>query len=197
MSEKLKILVVDDNEEFCLNISDILELQDYETATAQDGFKALEQVREGDFDLVLMDVRMPDMDGLTLLSRVKQIAPWVPVMIITGYGDIPMCVKALKMGAVDFVEKPFEREIFLHKVKAILKRDDFVDLPVGEPLTKTEKKVLKLILDGEGNKQIAHTLKRALRSVERHRSSIMHKFRVNNVVDLVKKTALINLNDID
>ena len=157
----------------------------------------LEQLPNKNCNLLITDVKMPDMDGLTLLSRVKQIAPWVSVMIITGYGDIPMCAKALKMGAVDFIEKPLEREIFLHKVKAILKRDDFTDSPVGEPLTKTEKKILKLILDGYGNKQISNKLRRALRSVERHRSSIMHKFRVDNVVDLVKKAALINLNDID
>ena len=157
----------------------------------------LEQLPNKNCNLLITDVKMPDMDGLTLLSRVKEVAPWVSVMVITGFGDIPMCAKALKMGAVDFIEKPFERDIFLHKVKTILKQDDFTDSRVGQALTKTEKKVLKLILDGEGNKQIARKLKRALRSVERHRSSIMHKFGVDNLVDLVKKTDLINLNDID
>lgn len=157
----------------------------------------LEQLPNKNCNLLITDVKMPDMDGLTLLSKVKQIAPWVSVMIITGYGDIPMCAKALKMGAADFIEKPLEREIFLHKVKTIIKQDNFIDSPVGEPLTKTEKKILKLILDGYGNKQIANKLRRALRSVERHRSSIMHKFRVDNVVDLVKKAALISLDGID
>ena len=159
--------------------------------------ECLEQLPEQDCNLLITDVKMPGMDGLTLLSRVKRVAPWVSVMLITGFGDIPMSVRALKLGAVDFIEKPLDRKSFLHKVKTILKQDDFVDTPVGQALTKTEKKVLKLILEGRGNKEIAYKLQRALRTVERHRSNIMHKFGVDNVVDLVKKIALINLDDVE
>ena len=159
--------------------------------------ECLEQLPEQDCNLLITDVKMPGMDGLTLLSRVKCVAPWVSVMVITGFGDIPMSVRALKLGAVDFVEKPLEREIFLHKVKTILRQDDFVDSPAGQALTKTEKKVLKLILEGRGNKEIAYKLQRALRTVERHRNSIMHKFGVDNIVDLVKKAALISLDDVE
>jgi len=157
----------------------------------------LEQLSKQNCNLLITEVKMPGMDGLTLLSRVKRVAPWVSVMIITGFGDIPMCVRALKLGAVDFVEKPLEREIFLHKVQTILRQDDFVDTPAGQALTKTDKKVLKMILDGKGNKEMAYKLQRALRTVERHRSNIMHKFGVDNVVDLVKKAALINLDDVE
>ena len=157
----------------------------------------LEQLSKQNCNLLITEVKMPGMDGLTLLSRVKRVAPWVSVMIITGFGDIPMCVRALKLGAVDFVEKQLEREIFLHKVQTILRQDDFVDTPAGQALTKTDKKVLKMILDGKGNKEMAYKLQRALRTVERHRSSIMHKFGVDNVVDLVKKAALISLDDVE
>lgn len=157
----------------------------------------LKQLPTKNCNLLITDVKMPGMDGMTLLSRVQRVAPWVSVMLVTGFGDIPMCARALKLGAVDFVEKPLERESFLLKVKAILRQDDFAYSPIGQTLTKTEKKVLKLILDGEGNKQIANKLQRALRSVERHRSSIMHKFGVDNVVDLVKKTALISLDNVE
>ncbi len=137
------------------------------------------------------------MDGLTLLTKAKRIAPWVSVMVITGYGDIPMAVRALKLGAVDFVEKPLDRDVFLNKVKSVLNENNFSDSSVGRALTKTEKKVLKLILDGMGNKGIAYKLGRALRTVELHRSHIMHKFGVDNVVDLVKKAAPMNLSDVD
>jgi len=157
----------------------------------------LEQLPTKNCNLLITDVKMPGMDGLTLLSRVKRVAPWVSVMLITGFGDIPMCARALKVGAVDFIEKPLDRENFLHKVETILRQKDFADSPAGQILTKTEKKVLQLILDGKGNKQIAHKLQRALRSVERHRSSIMRKFGVDNVVNLVKKAALINLDDFE
>ncbi|MHC4124163.1 MAG: response regulator transcription factor [Planctomycetota bacterium] len=156
----------------------------------------LEQLPHQDCNLLITDVKMPGMDGLTLLSRAKRVAPWVSIMVITGYGDIPMAVKALKLGAIDFIEKPLDRDIFLHKVKSVLNQDDFADSFVGQVLTKTEKKILKLILDGKGNKEIAYKLGRALRTVELHRSHIMHKFGVDNLVDLVKKAAFMNLDNV-
>ncbi len=156
----------------------------------------LEQFPKQNCNLLITDVKMPGMDGLTLLSKAKCIAPWVSVMIITGYGDIPMSIKALKLGAVDFIEKPLDRKAFLDKVQAVLGRDDFVDTPANPILTKTEKKILKLILEGMGNKEIAYKLDRTLRTVERHRSDIMHKLDVDNVVDLVKKLVLIDLDDV-
>lgn len=136
---------------------------------------------------------MPGMDGLTLLSRAKRVAPWVSVVVISGFSNISMCVKAFKLGAVDFIEKPLERITFLEKIKTILEQEDYVDTPASRILTTVEKKVLKLILEGRGNKEVAYILGRALRTVERHRSNIMHKFAVDNIVDLVKKAALIEI----
>jgi two-component system response regulator FixJ len=157
----------------------------------------LDQLPEKNCNLLITDVKMPGMDGMALLSKLKQVAPWVPVVVVTGYGDIPMCARAFRMGAVDFIEKPLDRDSFLRKVKTILRQNDFIDTPAGNTLTKTEKKVLKLILDGDGNKQIANKLNRALRSAERHRSSIMRKFGVDNIVDLVKKAVKINLDNVE
>ena len=188
---------VDDEPGIRRIVADELKRLGCEVSCFASAIECLEQLPEQDCNLLITDVKMPGMDGLTLLSRVKCVAPWVSVMVITGFGDIPMSVRALKLGAVDFVEKPLEREIFLHKVKTILRQDDFVDSPAGQALTETEKKVLKLILDGKGNKEIAYRLQRALRTVERHRSDIMHKFGVDNVVDLVKKAALIDLEDVE
>ncbi len=196
-TKQYDVFFVDDDAGIRELISEELEGINCKVSCFANGADCLEQLGKQNCNLLITDVKMPGMDGLTLLTRTRHAAPWVPVVVITGFGDIPMSVRALKLGAVDFIEKPLDRKSFLHKVKTILKQDDFVDTPAGQALTKTEKKVLKLILDGEGNKQIAHKLKRALRSVERHRSSIMHKFRVDNVVDLMKKAALINLNDID
>ena len=82
------------------------------------------------------------------------------------------------------------------KSKGILRQDDFVDTSAGDILTKTEKKVLKLILEGKGNKQIAFALGRALRTVELHRSHIMHKFGADSLVALVKKTAALDMGDL-
>jgi len=156
----------------------------------------LEVLAEQNCSLLITDVKMPGMDGLTLLKRTRNLAPWVSVMVITGFGDIPMSVRAMKLGAADFIEKPLDRKVFLRKVKTILEQGDFVDTPTGRTLTKTEKKVLKLILEGNANKEIAYKLSRTIRTVERHRSHIMSKFDVDNIVDLVKKAALGNLDDV-
>ena len=196
-TKQYDVFFVDDDPEVRSAVAENLEDLGCKVSCFASAADCLEQLPEKNCNLLITDVKMPGMDGLTLLNKVKGVAPWVSVLVVTGFGDIPMCARAFKLGAVDFIEKPLDREIFLHKVKAVLRKEDFAYSPIGQALTKTEKKVLKLILDGEGNKQIANKLQRALRSVERHRSSIMHKFGVDNVVDLVKKAALINLNDID
>ena len=138
--------------------------------------------------LLITDVKMPDMDGLALLERVRQIAPWVPVLVITGFGDIPMAVMSMKLGAADFIEKPLNRKAFLHKILIMLRSGDFMHTPAGQALTKTEKKVLSLILNGKANKEMAEILDRSLRTIETHRSNIMRKFGAGNIVDLVKMT---------
>ena len=194
-TKKYEVFFVDDDPGVRGAVTDDLEDLGYEVKCFARAKDCLEQLRNKNCNLLITDVKMPDMDGLTLLNRVKQVAPWVSVMVITGFGDIPMCARALKMGAVDFIEKPLDRNNFLQKVKSFLEKTDSTDSYAGHPLTKLEKRVLNLILKGEGNKQIAYQLNRSLRTVEFHRSHVMHKFGVDNVVDLVKKTALMNLDD--
>jgi two-component system response regulator TtrR len=191
------VFFVDDDAGIRKLISEELEGIDCNVTCFANGADCLEQLGKQNCNLLITDVKMPGMDGMTLLSRVRRVAPWVPVMVITGFGDIPMSVRALKLGAVDFIEKPLDRKNFLHKVKTILKQDDFTDTPAHQRLTKVEKKILKLILEGKGNKQAAYILGRTVRTVERHRSNVMHKFGVDNIVDLVKKAARINLDDVE
>jgi len=194
--KQYEVFFVDDDAGIRRIISEELEGIDCKVSCFANGADCLEQLPKQNCNLLITDVKMPGMDGMTLLSRVRRIAPWVSVMVITGFGDVSMSVRALKLGAVDFIEKPLDRKAFLYKVKTILKRDDFADIPVGQALTKVEKKVLKLILEGKGNKEMAYILDRAMRTVERHRSDIMHKFGVDNIVDLVKKAAFINLDNV-
>ena len=196
-TKQYDVFFVDDDAGIRRIITDELKRLGCKVSCFANAIECLEQLPEQDCNLLITDVKMPGMDGLTLLSRVKRVAPWVSVMVITGFGDIPMSVRALKLGAVEFIEKPLDRKAFLHKVKTILRQDDFVDTPAGQALTKTEKKILKLILEGKGNKEMAYILDQAMRTVKRHRSDIMHKFDVDNIVDLVKKAALINLDDVE
>ena len=110
MSEKLKILVVDDNEEFCRNMADILELKDYEVVTAYDGFEALELVKQNGFGLVLMDVKMPVMNGVETFKKVKEVAPATPVIMITAFAVEDLIREALREGAFGALKKPLDFE---------------------------------------------------------------------------------------
>lgn len=108
MSEKPRILVVDDNEEFCQNVTDILGLKDYEVAVAYDGFKALELVKQDGFDLVLMDVRMPVMDGVETFKKLKEMTPATPVIMATAYAVEQLIREVLREGAFGALHKPLD-----------------------------------------------------------------------------------------
>ncbi len=136
---------------------------------------------------------MPEMDGIELLAKAKRLAPWMPILVITGYGDIPTAVTAIKAGAVDFIEKPLDRKSFLWKVKSILQQNTFDDSYKGKPLTESEMIVLKLVITGKSNKEIAYLLHRSVRTIEVHRSHLMRKLDVDSVVNLVKRAAMMGL----
>lgn len=159
--------------------------------------ECLAQLRSKKCDLLITDLRMPEKDGLELLADVKHLAPWVPVLMITGYGDVPTAVKAIKGGAVDFIEKPLAKKAFLQKVRSILRDNSLDDVSIGQPLTRTEMSVLRYVIDGKSNRDIADMLHRSVRTVEVHRAHIMHKFGVDNVIDLVKLGVAMGLVDLE
>jgi len=134
-------------------------------------------------------VKMPGRDGMQLLQEVRAAFPWIPVIMMTAYGSIPMSVQAVKIGAFDFIEKPVEEARLLSVVEsALLREAELHDPLVGKPLTRTERIVLCLILEGISNKRIAYILERSERTIEVHRSRVMRKLGVDNLVDLVKKS---------
>jgi FixJ family two-component response regulator len=182
-----KIFFVDDESDMRTTITATLVKEGYDVTCFANAKSCIAEIEEDGCHLLISDVKMPDMDGLELLNRVKQIAPWIPVILITGYGNIQMAVYATKIGAADFIEKPFSRATFVERVKATIVHNEYNGQPTGCKLTKTEKKVLKLILDGCSNKEIAQKLDCALRTVEYHHSNIYRKFKVDNAVELTKK----------
>ena len=117
MSDELKILIVDDNEEFCQNVNDILELQGYEVVSAYDGFKGLELMKEDSFDLVLMDVRMPVMDGVETYKKVKELAPATPVIMVTAFAVEELIREALREGAFGALRKPLDFDQLLQLIE--------------------------------------------------------------------------------
>ena len=153
----------------------------------------LQQLKQRDAELLITDVRMPGKDGIELLIETKRIAPWLPVLVMTSYGDVPLAVKAIKTGAVDFIEKPIEWEKFLLAIESAIKQNNLGDFAKDGLLTKTEIIVLRLILQGRSNKDIANLLCRSVRTVEVHRSHIMHKLHANSAIELVKKANSLGL----
>lgn len=125
-------------------------------------------------------------------ERLGSLLETLPVMI-NACGDISMAVRATKAGATDFIEKPLDRQSFLSAVQSALNQIAPVDRVAGKALTKTEMRVLSLILNGNGNKQTARILHRSVRTIEDHRCHIMRKLGVDNLVDLVKRAAVMGL----
>jgi two-component system response regulator FixJ len=187
------IFFVDDEPKVCKMVGRTLEQAGLKVTCFTDPTDCLRQLRCRTCDLLITDVKMPEMDGMELLTEVKRIIPSLPVIVITAYGDVPMAVEALKVGASDFIEKPLVRQSFLSAVEAVLKRNALIHQIVGDVLTKTEMIILRLILDGKSTKEIAGLRHRSARTIEDHRSHIMRKLGVDNLVDLVKQTAVVRL----
>lgn len=136
--------------------------------------------------LLITDIKMPGMDGMTLLAKVRQLRPLLPILIITGHGDIPMAVKALRIGALDFIEKPLDERILVPAVQVALKQNAYAEGYTGKPLTDSEIGILQLISEGKSNAEMAFLLHRSIRTVERHRYNLMHKLDVNSPAELTK-----------
>lgn len=118
-----KILIVDDEKNIRMTISQALADMDVQTATAINGEEALAMMKDSDFGLVLLDLRMPGMDGMEVLERLRRDRPDIRVVIITAHGSIESAVDAMKLGAVDFIQKPFTPKEIRHLVSTVLRRD--------------------------------------------------------------------------
>jgi len=188
---KQDVYFVDDEPKVLKMVSRTLEQFGVKISCFANAAECLKQLRSRKCDLLITDVKMPEMDGIELLTEVKCIIPSLPVLVITGYGDISMAVTALKAGASDFILKPLDRQSFLSAVESVLKRNTRTHPLVNKVLTKTEMRVLRLILDGKSTKEIARLRYRSVRTIEDQRGSIMRKLGVDNLVDLVKQTIVV------
>ena len=144
---------------------------------------------------LVLDVRMPEMSGLEVQQHLNRTGSLLPVILITGHGDIPMAVQAMKDGALDFLQKPFRDQELLDRINAALKQDAenraavdrHADLKArAETLTPREREVMALVVDGHANKVIAIDLGLSERTVEIHRANVMEKMGARSVAHLVK-----------
>lgn len=144
--------------------------------------------------LVLLDVRMPGMSGMALLEQLRTQCPALPVIMITGHGDIDMAVRAMKLGATDFITKPFSAQALLDRIQDVLRRaaeaegaETAVSAATSrlEYLSAREREVFDRIVAGQSNKAIAINLGISVRTVESHRARVMDKLQAKSLVDLV------------
>jgi len=184
---KQRIFFVDDEPKVRELVCGTLEQAGFRVSCFAGAADCLEKLRTDRCDLLITDAKLPGMSGLELLAEVKRFFPSLSVVVITGYGDIPMAVRAMRAGAVDFIEKPLDKQTLLSAVRFALKPITSDDRLLRRGLTRAEMRVLRLILDGKTNKETARLLYRSLHTIEVHRKHIMRKFGVHNVVDLVKR----------
>ncbi|MCF7958485.1 MAG: response regulator [Phycisphaerae bacterium] len=190
-----KIFFVDDEPMVRKAVDIILSREGYRVTTFSSPQNCINSLKSKKCHLLITDVNMPDMNGIDLLTQAKSIAPLLPVLVVTGYADIPLAVRAVKAGADNFIEKPLDKDTLLPLVYSLIKK--YTSRYLKKRLTKMERTVLKLLLDGKGNRSIAIELQRSIRTIEDHRFNLMKKFGTDNVVDLVKKALNMDLSDLD
>jgi len=142
---------------------------------------------------ILTDVRMPEMDGLALVRSLKERGVDLPVIVMTGHGDVPMAVQAMKEGAADFLEKPFDDEVMLSAIRNVLssggRRPPASDDPIAAKLgllSERERQVLDGLIEGQANKVIALDLGISPRTVEIYRAKVMAKMEAASLAELVR-----------
>jgi len=123
---KINILIVDDERAIRDSLSMVLQEEDYDTAKASDGREALELLKASDYDIMITDLKMPEMDGMTLIRNSQQICPQTSIIIITAHGSLESAIEALRMGAYDYILKPFDFDDVLHKIKRLIKHKELV-----------------------------------------------------------------------
>jgi two-component system response regulator FixJ len=194
--EDKKVFVVDDEVKVLEVIGETLGGLSLEVTCFVRPSRCLERLCSEECDLLITDLRMPEMDGIELVANVRRLAPWVSVLVMTGYGDVATAVRAMKAGAADFMEKPLEKGNLLRTVKSLLRENVHFNTCVGEPLTGMQMKVLKSVIDGKSNKEIAALLGRSTRTIEVHRADMMEKLGVSSLLDLIKRAISLGLIDL-
>ena len=194
-AEKESVYVIDDDEAvrqalaFQLGSAGI-DVRTYESASAF--LKVAPSVRAG---CIITDMKMPEVSGIELLRRLRELKVAVPVIVITAHGDVPLAVEAMKIGAVDFLEKPFEDEVLLASVQSALDRNNREQKRQAErgtierrlaALSPRERDVLEGLVAGHSNKQIAYDHGISPRTVEDYRAGLMTKMHATSLSDLVR-----------
>jgi two-component system response regulator FixJ len=195
MADKRIIHIIDDEEAIRRSAGFMLKTSGYAVATYASGVTFLKEIRSLEAGCILLDVRMPEMDGLEVQRTLVERGVTMPVVVLTGHGDVSIAVRAMKAGAVDFIEKPFEKAVLLRAITAAFERLDDLDGRAARSadaavmvagLTGREQDVLKGLAQGLPNKTIAYDLGISPRTVEVHRANLMSKLGVRSLSEALR-----------
>ena len=189
------VWIVDDDEAMRSSLKWLIESVGMRVESHDSANAFLQSHYPGRFGCLLLDVRMPGMSGLELLEHLRAQQMMPPTIIITGHGDVPMAVRAMKTGALDFIEKPFNDEVLLDSIRRALvveeqRRDTSASLAEVasrlENLTPREHEVMQMVTEGMSNKEIANSLGVSAKTVEAHRARVMEKMQAGSLAELVR-----------
>ena len=189
------VFVVDDDEAMRESLTWLIESVGLNVETFSSADEFLKYYYPGRPGCLLLDVRMPGMSGLELQAHLQSQQVTIPVIIITGHGDVPMAVRAMKSGVIDFIEKPFNDEQLLESIRNALSIDDTqrdeqafkADVASRlAQLTPRESEVMDMVTAGKSNKEIANALGVSAKTVEAHRAKVMEKMEAGSLAELVR-----------
>jgi two-component system, LuxR family, response regulator FixJ len=200
------IYVVDDDKPALDSLSLLLTVEGYAVRSHESAATFLDAIKQNERGCVITDARMPGMSGLDLLAVMKERRVSMPVIVVTGYGDVPLAVEAMKRGAIDFFEKPLDAGALLASLRSALMSENEICPSNAErripqkrfaTLSKREKEVLAGLVKGQPNKNIAHELGISPRTVEVHRANLMKRMQAESLPELVKMALAIATNDLE
>jgi two-component system, LuxR family, response regulator FixJ len=195
MPEKLKVYVIDDDEAMRDSLQFLLESSGFDVTLFETAQAFLDALPGLAFGCVVSDVRMPGIDGIELLKRMKAARSSYPIVIMTGHGDVPMAVETMKLGAIDFLEKPFEDERLTTMIESAIRqaapaaKDEAVTQDILAriaTLSPRERQVMDGLMAGLSNKLIAREYDISPRTIEVYRANVMTKMGANSLSELVR-----------
>ena len=195
MSDRKLVHIVDDEDAIRRSASFMLKTSGYAVETWANGIAFLKEIRHVSEGCILLDVRMPEMDGLEVQQALLERGVTMPVIILTGHADVSIAVRAMKAGAVDFLEKPFEKAVLIASIEAAFARMEAAEGAAARSaeaevvlgiLTPREREVLEGLAQGLPNKTIAYDLGISPRTVEVHRANLMAKLEVRSLSDALR-----------
>jgi two-component system response regulator FixJ len=195
MAEKAKVYVIDDDEAMRDSLHFLLDSSGFDVTLFENAQRFLDALPELAFGCVISDVRMPGIDGIELLKQMKAAPSTFPILIMTGHGDVPLAVEAMKLGAIDFIEKPFEDERLITMIETAIRqaepaaRNDAIAQDIVTriaTLSPRERQVMDGLMAGLSNKLIAREYDISPRTIEVYRANVMTKMGANSLSELVR-----------